>query len=68
MPRVADHRHVIPVDPSLTPDEAWHELLLMHCRATNTGDPTWAVVRCDGSECPGVYVFPDTIPPDPIGV
>jgi len=40
---------VIPVDPSLTPGEAWEELLLMHVRATFTGDERWAVVKCDGA-------------------
>ena len=32
-------RHVIPVDPSLTVDEAWRELCLMGVRATVTGEP-----------------------------
>jgi hypothetical protein len=48
------HVHVIPVDPSLTPDEAWHELCLMGVRATVTGEPTWAVIKCDGVECEGI--------------
>jgi hypothetical protein len=43
--------HVIPVDATLTPDEAWDELCLMGVRATNTGTETWAVIQCDGQEC-----------------
>lgn len=45
------HIHTIPVDASLTPDEAWHEICLMGVRATNTGSETWANVVCDGEEC-----------------
>lgn len=45
------HVHVIPVDASLTPAEAWHELCLMGVRATNTGSETWTVITCDGEEC-----------------
>lgn len=45
------HWHTIPVDTSLTVDEAWDELCLMGVRATNTGSESWAAVRCDGEEC-----------------
>lgn len=45
------HTHTIPVDASLTVDEAWHEFCLMGVRATNTGSERWANVRCDGEEC-----------------
>ena len=48
---MSKHLHVIPVDPSMTPDEAWHELCLMGVRATHTGEATWANVECDGGEC-----------------
>ncbi len=48
------HLHTIPVDPSLTVAEAWHELCLMGVRATDTGEPTWATIRCDGTECEGI--------------
>lgn len=44
--------HVIPVDASLTPDEAWAELCRNGQRTTFTDGPTsWAVIRCDGVEC-----------------
>lgn len=45
------HVHVIPVDVTLTPQEAWDELCLMGVRATNTGSEGWATVTCDGSHC-----------------
>lgn len=45
------HVHTFPVDASLTPDEAWHEICLMGVRATNTGSETWANIECDGDEC-----------------
>lgn len=48
------HSHVIPVDPSLTVEEAWHELCIIGCRATYTGEPSWASVDCDGDECIGI--------------
>jgi hypothetical protein len=43
--------HTIPVDTSLTVDEAWHEIRLMGVRSTNTGSEVWANVECDG-DCP----------------
>jgi hypothetical protein len=43
--------HTIPVDTSLTVEEAWREIRLMGVRATNTGSEAWANVECDG-ECP----------------
>lgn len=44
--------HVIPVDASLTPDEAWAELCRVGTRTTYTGSAdTWAVIQCDGVEC-----------------
>lgn len=44
--------HTIPVDASLTPDEAWAELCRSGERTTYTEGPiTWAVIRCDGVEC-----------------
>lgn len=54
MPEPASHLHTIPVDPSLTVEEAWRELCLMGVRATDTGEPTWATIRCDGVECDGI--------------
>lgn len=45
------HVHVIPVDPSLTPDEAWREICIFGRRVTFTGAQTWANVTCDGDEC-----------------
>lgn len=51
---MTNHLHVIPVDPTMTPIEAWDELCLMGVRATNTGEPSWATIRCDGSECDGI--------------
>lgn len=46
-----EHVHVFPVDPSLTVEEAWREQCLMGVRATFTGDPKWATMKCDGEEC-----------------
>jgi hypothetical protein len=43
--------HIVPVDPSLTLQEAWKELCIFGKRITNTGDANWALVRCDGAEC-----------------
>lgn len=52
------HIHIIPVDPSLSPAEAWREICLMHVRTTFTcdvGEESWAVIdSCDGSECEGI--------------
>lgn len=46
------HVHVIPVDHSLTPDEAWQELCIFRQRVTNSGQgETWATIQCDGEEC-----------------
>lgn len=45
------HLHVIPVDPSLTTQQAWEELRLMHKRITYTGQETWTAIECDGHEC-----------------
>lgn len=47
--------HVIPVDGSLTPDEAWTEICDHGTRVTYTDGPiTWAVIECDGVECLGI--------------
>lgn len=47
--------HVIPVDASLTPDQAWAEMCRYGKRATFTDGPiTWAVVSCDGVECASI--------------
>jgi hypothetical protein len=44
--------HVIPVDASLTPDEAWAEVCREGQRVTFTDGPeTWATIQCDGVEC-----------------
>jgi hypothetical protein len=44
--------HIIPVDASLTPDEAWAEVCKNGERVTWTEGPeTWATIRCDGVEC-----------------
>lgn len=53
------HVHVIPVDVSLSIEEAWRELCLMGVRATFTGGERWAVVECDGVECAGIAESPD---------
>lgn len=45
------HIHTFPVDPSLTPDEAWRELCLMGVRTTYTGTERWSNIECDGEEC-----------------
>lgn len=47
------HIHTIPVDTSLTVDEAWRELCLMGVRCTDTGSETWANVECHG-DCNGI--------------
>jgi hypothetical protein len=47
----ATHVHTYPVDPSLTPKDAWRELCIFGRRLTFTGEPTWANVVCDGEEC-----------------
>ncbi len=51
---VTGHIHTIPVDASLTIEEAWRELCLMGVRATDTGAQTWTTIRCDGEECAGI--------------
>ncbi|MFK0182315.1 hypothetical protein ACIQVR_40895 [Streptomyces xanthochromogenes] len=44
--------HVIPVDASLTPDEAWAEMCRNGTRVTYTDGPVvWAAIECDGVEC-----------------
>lgn len=44
--------HTIPVDASLTSDEAWAEICREGKRTTYTDGPeTWATIRCDGVEC-----------------
>lgn len=44
--------HVICVDASLTPNEAWAEVCREGERTTYTDGPeTWAAIRCDGVEC-----------------
>lgn len=44
--------HVICVDDSLTPDEAWTEACRDGKRTTYTDGPeTWAAIQCDGVEC-----------------
>lgn len=45
------HIHTIPVDPLLTPEEAWRELCVFGHRVTDTGLEEWANVECDGEEC-----------------
>lgn len=45
------HVHVIPVDRSLSADDAWKELCIFGRRVTWTGAETWATVHCDGEEC-----------------
>ena len=52
--------HVIPVDASLTPDEAWAELRRAGTRTTYSGGrDTWAVIQCDGVECLDIVFVPD---------
>jgi hypothetical protein len=51
---MASHVHVIPVDPSLSPDDAWKELCIFGRRLTFTGPECWSVVKCDGEECSGI--------------
>lgn len=49
------HTHVIPVDATLSVDEAWKELCIMGVRATDTGSESWAVIEdCDGEECAAI--------------
>jgi hypothetical protein len=42
------HLHTIPVDDTLTPEEAWAELVEYGSRLTDTGHETWAVLWCSG--------------------
>jgi hypothetical protein len=49
--KMAVHVHTIPVDKSLTPEEAWKEICIMGFRTTSTGGETWANILCDGEEC-----------------
>jgi hypothetical protein len=53
MPR-PEHIHLIPVDNSLTVEEAWREICIMGLRTTYTDGESWANVRCDGEECRGI--------------
>lgn len=48
---MSGHVHVIPVDPSLSPRDAWKELCIFGRRVTFTGPARWAHVSCDGQEC-----------------
>lgn len=48
---VNGHLHVIPVDASLSVDDAWKELCIFGRRVTFSGSEMWANVRCDGEEC-----------------
>lgn len=50
--------HVIPVDASLTPKEAWVEICIFGRRVTFTGAETWTTVLCDGQECQGIEEAP----------
>lgn len=45
------HVHVIPVDLSLTAEEAWREVCIFGRRVTYTGAEMWATMGCDGEEC-----------------
>lgn len=51
MTNFATHIHTIPVDPALTPDEAWHEIRVFGLRVTYTGDHTWASINCADEPC-----------------
>lgn len=53
------HVHVIPVDPSLTPEEAWKEICNFGFRATFTGPEGWATIECNGEECERIMTEPD---------
>lgn len=46
-----NHTHTIPVDLSLTPEEAWRELCIFGRRITFSGEESWAIMDCDGEEC-----------------
>ena len=46
--------HVIPVDASLSPEEAWKEICIFGHRITFTGSETWANIECDGEECASI--------------
>lgn len=48
---MTDHVHTIPVDPSLSIEEAWKELCIFGQRVTFTGQESWTNVMCDGEEC-----------------
>ena len=58
------HAHTIPVDCTLTPDEAWKELCIFGKRVTDTGTETWAVIECDGQECSGIEIDVEGKPPE----
>lgn len=48
------HAHVIPVDPSLSSEDAWKEICIFGRRVTYTGTESWATIVCDGEECAGI--------------
>lgn len=48
---VVSHIHVIPVDASLSVEDAWRELCIFGQRVTYTGSEKWAEIHCDGEEC-----------------
>lgn len=48
------HVHVIPVDPSLTAEDAWKEICIFGRRITYTGTESWADIVCDGEECTSI--------------
>lgn len=48
------HVHTIPVDYSLTVEEAWKEICIMGLRTTYTGGEKWANLTCDGEECSNI--------------
>jgi hypothetical protein len=46
------HIHTIAVDETLTPIDAWKELVIFGRRLTfSGGKDTWANIPCDGHEC-----------------
>lgn len=49
---MAKHVHTIAVDATLTPMEAWKELVIFGRRITySDGRDSWATIRCDGEDC-----------------
>jgi hypothetical protein len=51
--------HVIPVDASLTPEDAWKEICIFGQRVTYSGSETWATIECDREECRSIEVADD---------